>query len=503
MRTRTDRLLLAGLLTLWAGLVALAVSVLPPVDLGAPWAGATATLLAGAVIGTVWAMAVRSLVVLAAYPLLRRRQRPVPHRPSDDSVALLYCTADDFDGARLAASLQQTHPVTTYILDDSRRPDSRAAIDAFARRTGVEVVRRADRSGFKAGNLNHFLSLGHAHDWVVVMDSDQELPPTFVRRALDHAADRAASGVRVGVVQGRQTTRRGVTGFADEFGPLLESHVHTTMLVRSAFGSTCFLGRGGLVSTTCLRATGGFPEVVAEDMAFSIEAARHGFDVSYAADLVSVEDFPVDYAAFKTQHEKFSQSNVEMLRRYAGSLLRSPLRAWHKIDLMLEMTTATVGVAVTALLLVFSAATLTASAGASFPAWVGLTLGAGGVLPLVPETLRRLRGRDPVSALLFVVRAMALYSSMLLTTAGAVIGVLGGRRARFIVTPKTRTRSRAATCRTDVVVAAVLLAVTVAGCGSPVPALSVATAAACAVYYSVRSGRWETASPREDLRLAA
>ncbi|AJM78167.1 hypothetical protein C5C66_09825 [Rathayibacter toxicus] len=497
-RPGSDRLVSTALITLWLVLVFLASRVLPvvPVELG--WVGTVLDWILAVVIGTIWMAGIRSLFVISLYPLLIRRIPEVPARYSEASVALLYCTADDFNAAALTASMEQSYDrVGTFILDDSKNPHIRADIDDFASRTGASVVRRSERTGFKAGNLNNFLlAERNEYDYVVIVDSDQVLPPSFVRRALDHAAYRSESGARVGVVQGRHNTLRRVSAFADEFGALLETHVRVTQLVRSVFGFSQFLGRGALISTECLRATGGFPEVVTEDLAFSIEATQKGFEIFYAPDLVSTEEFPVDYAAFKKQYSKFSQGNTEIVRHYLVSALWSPLRPWQKVDLLLETVSAPLGAVLSALMLVFSAFLLSSSsAGGPLPFWVGLTLGLGGLLPLFPETMRRLRQREFRSAALFFMRAVALYSSVLWTTVATFFTVALGGRARFMVTPKIRNSSRSVSCRADVIAALALAWMSGVTCGSIVPAVGFIAAAACAVYFSVMSSGWKVTAP--------
>ncbi|MBF4463289.1 MULTISPECIES: glycosyltransferase [unclassified Rathayibacter] len=491
-----DRLLSAVLLALWFALSAVAVHVLPPVEVGAPWVGLTLTWMLGVVIGTVWMVSLRSLAVLVLYPLLARRRHEVPAYESDAGVVLLSCAADDFNPRALRASMNQTHPrVSTVILDDSKDERVRAEIDSFAARTGARVVRRARRTGFKAGNLNDFLLRGIDEEYVVVVDSDEVLPPDFVRRALDHAVHRARSGVRVGVVQGRHRTLRRVSGFADEFGALLETHVRVTQLVRSRFGFSHFMGRGALISTECLRATRGFPEVVAEDLAFSIEATAQGFEIVYAPELVSTEEFPIDYFAFKKQHGKAAEGSVEIVRQYLAPVLRSSLRPWQKADLLLEVLSAPLGAALSALLLVFSA--IASSSGEDvLPSWAGAAIGLGGLLPLLPEALRRLSRGEVRSAAVFLLRALVLYASVLWTTAAAVWRVVGGGGARFTITPKTRNTSQSASFRNDVVAALVLSGLSVVVCGSALPALGFLVAAGCAVYLGARSGAWAIPGPQ-------
>ena len=60
----------------------------------------------------------------------------------------------------------------TVILDDSSQEAYKTQIDEFAQKHGVKVVRRQDRKGFKAGNLNNYLQGRTDYDYFVVLDSE-------------------------------------------------------------------------------------------------------------------------------------------------------------------------------------------------------------------------------------------------------------------------------------------------------------------------------------------
>ena len=79
--------------------------------------------------------------------------------PENKRITLVYCTCNDFNGVALERCMHQTYPGCHYaILDDSKQEAYIKEIDKFAKKhPEVEVVRRIDHSGFKAGNLNNYL----------------------------------------------------------------------------------------------------------------------------------------------------------------------------------------------------------------------------------------------------------------------------------------------------------------------------------------------------------
>ena len=69
------------------------------------------------------------------------------HLCREPAVALLYCTCDDVVLACLMKLKAQTYSnCTIFVLDDSQSESSRRLIDA----TGLRVIRRGTRKGFKA-----------------------------------------------------------------------------------------------------------------------------------------------------------------------------------------------------------------------------------------------------------------------------------------------------------------------------------------------------------------
>lgn len=109
---------------------------------------------------------------------------------ADDKVLMVYCTCNDFDGKSLGKYLNQDYKyVRTIILDDSIDKDYINKVNQFALSNNIKVVRRQNREGFKAGNINHYLQSQQyiddgGYDYVVFLDSDEILPNNFIIECL-------------------------------------------------------------------------------------------------------------------------------------------------------------------------------------------------------------------------------------------------------------------------------------------------------------------------------
>ncbi|MFI2364499.1 glycosyltransferase family 2 protein [Promicromonospora sp. NPDC019610] len=529
----------------WAGLAALAWLALTAGALPSTPALWVTTPPAAGAIAAAWLVGGRAVLLLGAarrprHPSLGSRVRAA-HPDLDSVVALLYPTADDFRPDVVRRSMLQSHGrLRTVILDDSRTGEARAAIDAFAARCApgaVEIVRRADRDGFKAGNLNNYLR-HHADgvDAVVVLDADQEIGPDFVRTALRHL--RAYHGVAV--VQGQICSRAGSTRFAHDFRGMFDTHLRAISAGRSALGIATFAGRGALLDVGALRAAGGFPEVVAEDAALTLELAARGQTVRYVPDLVSVEDAPTDYTAFTTQLGKFTEGAMQLLGRNGRLLFDPRLRPARRLDVFVDLASPLVGAAMTVSLFALALAAAAGDAGrpSGLPVPLGVSLGILGAVPLLPEAFRRIRsrgrrkgqarGRGPggegrpggaggpggeggpggpshggpamasvagpvLAAVVFLVRGAALYASVAVVVLRAVVRVAAGQGARFVVTPKENAdpglRSSLRRRRPELAAACAALVTATVLAGTVVPAGIFCTVAVTAVGCSWLGGR--------------
>ncbi len=460
--------------------------------------------LAGIGIGSsvIWLAGIRHLAMwlLTLAPAPRA---PLPRPSSTARVALLYCTADDLNPDALRRSARQDRPVSVFILDDSSSPDRRAEIDELAETEGFTVLRRRTRTGYKAGNLNAALKrLIADFDYFVVLDSDEIIPQHFASRALAHFG----SDPSIGIVQGRHRAVPGTTAFAAVFAGMLESHVTVVQQARSRMGFSAFMGRGAMISAQCLREAGPIPEVVTEDVAFSLEARLAGFRIHYDNDLVSIEEYPVDYHAFRTQHAKTVEGTTEFMARSWRRILRSRLDAGERIDLLVEQLTAP-AMAAAAVLCFSSGVVLTALGGEAVqPIWSILATGALGASVLLPEAVRVARLRGALAGAGWLAAATALFASTLLLTLRATLKVLFGGRAVFAVTPKSASRDRDPSTlrplRSEAGGVVTVVAIALLLSGSIAPALPVLGSGVAALLFAMVGAR-PLAAVRRPRRLAA
>lgn len=434
-RSRMYMCIVAGWLVLCIGLARAVYPVITDAFHRNAAIGA-ATVLVMVFIAYFWLNGIKDVVYPIVYRMTpwRRQSAPLSSRYRGALVGLLYVTYNDFSVDALTRSLQQDHAYCRpVILDDSSDPAYRAQIDVYAAAHGVEVVRRAGRKGYKAGNLNHYLNseAGRELDYFVIIDSDEILPAGFVTRALDYFAANA----RAGIVQANHIATRNRTTFMRTFAPGVDAHWPAYQTVKTHAGFLSLLGHGAMVSLESYQAAGGFPEIVAEDLGFSIEAAAVGWTTVFAGDITCEEEFPPDYAAFKKRHRKWTEGNMEFLRRYSKRILLTRTLPWYqRMDIVLF----TYGLPLTGLFSIFVIANAVVfpmlGFAIRFPLWMIVPTVAFLFAPMINDVLtwRAAPKRELVTYLL---QSVALFGSMYFVSLFASLRTMT-RSSVFHVTPK-------------------------------------------------------------------
>jgi cellulose synthase/poly-beta-1,6-N-acetylglucosamine synthase-like glycosyltransferase len=453
-----------------------------------------------------WLNGLKDIAYPAAYRLMRRRQVLTPRRPPGTGrppvVGLLYVTCNDFSAASLDASIRQDYALCAPIIcDDSSDPAFHAQVDAYAREHGIPVIRRADRSGFKAGNLNNCLrGYGRHLDYFVIIDSDEILPPEFVNRALDYFADDPATGI----VQANHIATRNRTTFMRTFAPGVDSHWPAYQSVKSRAGFLSLLGHGAMVSREAYLAAGGFPHIVAEDIGFAIDAARAGYRTVFAPDITCEEEFPPDYAAFKKRHRKWTEGNMEFIRRYTGRILFRRGLAWYE---RLDIVLFTYSLPLTGLFSLYVAANSIVfpllGVSSRYPLWMLVPTGCFLLAPMLNDVLTW-AGAPKGRLASYLLHSVALFGSVYFVSLTASLRTMFGRSV-FNVTPKTAqgTGLRAAFRQNAKELAAgVILATLVAGAsGSVLPVILLLIPVTFGMYLSVMNAGDEAIRPASDQHI--
>lgn len=410
------------------------------------------------VLAVLWFGSIKDFVFSVSYAVLRKKlnDKYADIKESSDRsaskkvridpqnaprVLLLYCTCNDFNAKALTACRKQDYPnFKTVILDDSNKFEYIKEINKFyVQHQNVEIARRKNKAGYKAGNLNNYLAGRTDYDYFVVLDSDEVIPPDYIRQVLKYFA----YNKNCGAVQAKHKAQKGENVFQRLMGLCVGSNGETVQVIKNFYGANALIGHGMTISRECYEKTGGFPLVVAEDISFAVEIKNAGLDIIYAPDILCYEEFPVNYVSLKKRQCKWTQGNLEYMKKYNKDIDNSKMTWFEKLDIKLSHYSLPI-----VPVLSFLLAVCTIFLGFLGYPVIRYSLAVYGIMILflcssmIPDLFVYKRTQNVFLLIPYFIVNVATYASlapMMLKT--VFLGVLG-KKATFIVTPKQSEKFR-------------------------------------------------------------
>jgi cellulose synthase/poly-beta-1,6-N-acetylglucosamine synthase-like glycosyltransferase len=216
------------------------------------------------------------------------------------------------------------------VLDDSddRITTERAQARAATwRQRGVRiaVIRRSDRSGYKAGALAHGLATAQGR-YIAIFDADFLPPVDFLRRTIPSFFE--TGDTPIGMVQARWGHLNRHHGLLTRLQALLlDGHFileHTARYRAGRFFN--FNGTAGIWDRRCIDAAGGWThDTITEDVDLSYRAQLAGWRFVYLPDVVVPAELPSTMSAFMTQQHRWTQGTIQTARKLLLRILRAPV----------------------------------------------------------------------------------------------------------------------------------------------------------------------------------
>lgn len=241
---------------------------------------------------------------------------------------------------RAAAALDYPRALLQIqVLDDST-DETAGIVDQVAgalRREGVaiEVVRRPDRVGFKAGALETGLRTATG-ELIAVFDADFLPPADFLRRVVGEfdAPD-------VGMVQARWGhLNRDFSPLTAAQALLLDGHFVVEQTARYRMGAYFnFNGTAGVWRRRAIDEAGGWHhDTITEDLDLSYRGQLAGWRFVYRDDVVVPAELPAALTAFKSQQHRWAKGSIECLRKLGGRVLGARLPVRVKLEAMAHLS---------------------------------------------------------------------------------------------------------------------------------------------------------------------
>ena len=233
---------------------------------------------------------------------------------------------------------QDRHEI--QVLDDSD-DETCELVDAVAkdlRAQGhwIQVFRRNDRTGYKAGALEAGMQVCQG-EYIAIFDSDFIPPSSFLMRSLSHLwAD-----PQCGLVQARwDHVNRQQSWLTRVQAMGIDGHFVVEQTARNRnqlFMNFC--GTAGVWRKTAIEDSGGWEhDTVTEDLDLSYRAQLRGWRFHYLPELRVPAELPPTYTAFKSQQYRWAKGTLQTARKLLPTVWRAPLPLFNKIQATVHLT---------------------------------------------------------------------------------------------------------------------------------------------------------------------
>jgi len=200
----------------------------------------------------------------------------------------------------------------------------------------IDVIRRSDRSGFKAGALKAGM-LTAKGEYIAIFDADFVPPADFLLRCLSQFHGKPKRGL----VQARWGhLNRDENLLTKSVAIGIDGHFVIEQPARSWNGLFLnFNGTGGLWKREAIDDAGGWRAVtLTEDLELSYRAQLKGWEIYLLHDLVVPGEIPASYEAFKSQQFRWAKGSIQTGKLLLPRILKAPLPLGVKIHSIFHLT---------------------------------------------------------------------------------------------------------------------------------------------------------------------
>ncbi len=193
----------------------------------------------------------------------------------------------------------------------------------------VTLLHREDRSGFKAGALEHGMAQARG-EFIFILDADFVPSPGVLHEMIHFFTDE-----KIGMVQTRWGhLNRDYSLLTKAQALFLDGHLVVEQTARSRTGRFFnFNGTAGVWRRKTIIDAGGWEhDTLTEDLDLSYRAQMKGWKFVFLKDVLSPAELPVDINGFKSQQFRWTKGSIQSCRKVLGSVWRCDLPLALKIE---------------------------------------------------------------------------------------------------------------------------------------------------------------------------
>ncbi|MEN3045072.1 MAG: glycosyltransferase [Candidatus Hydrothermales bacterium] len=223
------------------------------------------------------------------------------------------------------------------ILDDSD-DETKEVIDKLVEEKRSEgkniyVLRRANRSGFKAGALKNGLERAKG-DFVAIFDADFIIPKDFLKKTLPYFSD-----PKVAFVQANWDFINEKENLLTRIQAML-LRTHFLLEQDSKFKKGFFFnfnGTAGIWRKSVIIDSGNWQcDTLAEDIDLSLRSYLRGFKGVFLKDLYVQSELPTDLNSFLVQQKRWTKGTFQVGLKFWKEILKSNLKKDDKLSILIH-----------------------------------------------------------------------------------------------------------------------------------------------------------------------
>ena len=225
------------------------------------------------------------------------------------------------------------------VLDDSTDETMKIARDTVetyaAKGFDIQYIHRTDRTGFKAGALEHGLKFAKG-ELLAIFDADFVPKPDCLRKLVDFFTDPL-----VGCAQMRWSHINGDYNLLTRLQTImLDGHFVVEQTTRNRTGGFFnFNGTAGIWRRNAIAMSGGWQhDTLTEDTDLSFRAQLMGWKFIYLLDEEAPAEIPVEINAFKAQQRRWAKGVMQVGIKLYPRIWRSRLPMRVRLEMFFRLT---------------------------------------------------------------------------------------------------------------------------------------------------------------------
>lgn len=221
--------------------------------------------------------------------------------------------------ATLVGCINMRYPHTTYVLDDGKRGEVKLLADQL----GICYLTREDNKHAKAGNINAALNQTSG-EFIVILDADMVPQPDFIEKTLGYFNDPQTAIVQLP----QEFYNRDSVQYSKKSSYWHDQQLfyHVIQPGKNTINSPFWCGSPSFVRRAALDSIGGVAtDSVTEDFLTSIRLNGQGWKIKYHHEVLAFGIAPQSLHAFSLQRMRWAQGSMQILRSKDNPLIAKGL----------------------------------------------------------------------------------------------------------------------------------------------------------------------------------